>query len=438
MKKLFALPIAAALVMGLAACGGSTGPGDDKGSDAPKVDAEGTPELLIWVDTTREPAVKAYQESVGDTVNVKYEVVDQQTLPSKIQLFNTTGEGWPDVIFAGNPNDIASWADPANGYAAKLNDLVDPKIFEGYGNANQWCEIDGDFYCLKNDLAQTVLWYDTVIFEELGLTVPTTMDEFAAEAMKLEGTGYIAGPIGDGTLYQSYLWPSQCPMNTVTALDTVKNNPEAEECTRVAELVQPLLDAGVVDSRGSFDAGFLSEVAQQGKIAMAMAPSWFGEFVFKSEENWNVPEGRIAAAEMPKWEGNDVAYSGEGGGGIWAVSDHAKFPQAAADAAVFMATDLDLMKDAVTYPAYGPALEGWKDAISADPYYASDIIPAMAAQADRIGGNENPVRYESNSATTGVLSVELMGGAKVADAMAKFQENLSQLAKASGYTVVTE
>lgn len=432
MKKRLALPLAAALVLGLAACsaGGAGGTGGG--------DAAGTPELLIWVDATREPVAKLYQESVKGDVDVKIEVVDQQTLPSKIQLFNTTGSGWPDVLFAGNPNDIANWADPMNGYAAKLTDTVDQSIFDGYGNANQWCMIDGDYYCLKNDLAQTVLWYDTVLFDELGLTVPTTMDEWAAEAMKLKGTGYSAGAIGDGTLYQSYLWPSGCPMNTVVDPSTVRIDSEAKECTRVAELVQPLVDAGVLDRRGSFDAGFVSEVAQQGKIAMAFAPSWFGEFVFKPEASWGVPAGRIAAAEMPIWKGNDKAYSGEGGGGVWVASAHAKFPQVAADAVSYMATDLEVMKDAVTYPAYGPALDVWKGVISADPYYASDIIPAMAAQADRINPSENPVRYESNSATTSVLATEIMAGTDLATAVAKFQGNLTQLAQAVGYTVVTK
>ncbi|RZU67088.1 carbohydrate ABC transporter substrate-binding protein (CUT1 family) [Microterricola gilva] len=433
MKKrlALALPVAAALVLGLAACSPSSG-GSGGG------DAAGTPELLIWVDATREPAAKIYQDAVKDEVDVKIEVIDPTTLVSKIQLFNTTGKGWPDVVFSGAPNDFATWADPANGYAAALNDTVAPEIFEGYGTANDWCEIDGKFYCLKNDLAQTVLWYDTAIFSELGLKVPTTMDEFAATAMQLKGTGYIAGTLGNNGFYNGFLWPNGCPMTDVVDPNTIRIAPEAKECTDVSELLQPLVDAGVMATQDPFDAAFLKAYPQAGKVAMTVGPSWFGEFVFKPAESWGIPAGRIAAAEMPKWAGQDEAYSGEWGGGVWVASSHSKFPQAAADAVTFLATDNSIQKDAVTYPAYGPALEVWSTAISADPYYASDVIPAMAAQANRISPAVKPVRFNADGAVTSVLSTEVIGGAPLATAVTDFQKNLEQLAEASGYTVVTK
>lgn len=433
MKKrlALALPVAAALVLGLAACSPSSG-GSDGG------DAAGTPELLIWVDATREPAAKIYKDAVEGDVDVKIEVIDPTTLVSKIQLFNTTGKGWPDVVFSGAPNDVATWADPASGYAAPLTDTVAPEIFEGYGTANEWCMIDGDYYCLKNDLAQTVLWYDDTLVKELGLTVPTTMEEFATEAMKLEGTGYIAGTLGNNALYNGYLWPSGCPMTDVVDSTTIRIAPEAKECTQVSDLLQPLVDAGVLDTRDPFDAGFLKDKAQAGKVVMTVGPSWFGEFVFKPEASWAIPAGRMAAAEMPTWAGNDVAYSGEWGGGVWVASAHSKFPQAAADAVTFLATDLSIQKDAVTYPAYGPALDAWSGVISADPYYASDVIPAMAAQADRISPVVKPVRFNADGAVTSVLSTEIIGGAPLATAVTDFQKNLKQLAEASGYTVVTK
>ncbi len=264
-------------------------------------------------------------------VDVTIEVIDVAELQTKLALFNTTGSGWPDVVFA-VPNDVAILADPSNGYAANLSETVDQSVFDNYDGADEWCNIEGDYYCLKNDLAQSVLWYDTPLFEELGLTVPTTMAEFAAEAMKLNGTGYVAGAIGDYNFYASYLWPSGCPMAAATDSSTVRIDPSAEECTRVADLVQPLVDAGVLDTRSSFDAGFLADVAQKGKVAMTLGPSWFGEFVLRPESSWAIPAGHVAAAPMPSWDGNEEAYSGEWSGGIWMASSHTKFPEVAADA----------------------------------------------------------------------------------------------------------
>lgn len=427
MKKRLAIgSVAVIAAVGLSGCSAS--------SNTPSPDE--TPSVVVWVDPVREPAAKAYQESVKGDVDVTIEVIDTAELVTKIALANTTGSGWPDVVFAGAPNDVAILADPNNGYAANLSEIVDASVFDDYNGANSWCEIEGDFYCLKNDLAQTVLWYDAPLLDELGLTVPTTMEEFAAEALKLKGTGYVAGAIGDQNFYASYLWPSGCPMAAAQDATTVRIDPDAEECTRVADLVQPLVDAGVLDTRSSFDAGFLADVAQKGKVAMTFGPSWFGEFVLRPESSWAIPAGHVAAAPMPTWDGNDEAYSGEWGGGIWMASSHAKFPEAAADAVVFLATDPEMLTDSVTFPGSGPAFEAWAERVSGDEYYAVDPVPAMVAQAPLINPGEKPVRFDIQGQIGSVLATEITGGAPVADAIRKFQESLIQLAPASGYKVV--
>lgn len=426
MKRLVAIPLGAALVFGLGACSAEAGGGD-----------AGPAELLIWVDTVREPAAQAYAASVEGEIEVTIEVVDTSETASRIQLFNTTGSGWPDVVFANDPNEAAIWADASNGYAANLSEILPAEVFEDYGTSNDWCLIDGSYYCFKNDLAQTVLWYDTVLFEELGLNVPTTMEEFAAEALKLEGTGYSAGAIGDQNFYASYLWPSGCPMSEVVDAATVRIDPAAEECTRVAELVQPLVDAGVLDTRSSFDAGFLAEVAQAGKLAMTFGPSWFGEFVIKPESSFAIPAGRIAAAPMPLWDGNAEAYSGEWGGGIWAVSSRSAFLQEAAEAAAFLAADPGVAADAVTYPASQSAAEVWVEKIAADPYYAEDITPTLIQQASLINPKGvNPVRFANGAEIGAVLQTEINGGSPIADAVTRFMEALQNIAPGSGYTVV--
>lgn len=421
--------LAAALVTGLAlsttAC--ASGVADDASG--------GKPELLIWVDSVREPAAKAYQDSVNGDVDVTIEVVDVADLQTKISLFNTTGSGWPDVVFA-QPNDIAAWAEPSNGYAANLSETLDPSVIEAYNGANDWCLIEGDYYCLKNDLAQSVLWYDAPLFEQLGLTVPTTMEEFATEAMKLKDTGYVAGAIGDQNFYSSYLWPSGCPMAAAQDMTTVRIDPDAEECARVADLVQPLVDAGVLDTRSSFDAGFLADVAQKGKVAMTLGPSWFGEFVLRPESSWAIPSGHVAAAPMPTWDGNDNAYSGEWGGGIWVASSHSKFPEAAAEAATFLATDPEMMTDSVTFPGSEPAFQAWSTRVSGDEYYAVDPIPAMVQQATLINPSEKPVRFDLQGTVGSVLQTEINAGTPIADAVRKFQDELIQLAPGSGYKVV--
>ena len=132
MKKtlLGSLLLAGALTLSACAGGGAgtdAGGGDSGGSD----EASGPRSLLVWVDTVREPACQSYQESVAGTIDVTCEVVGQEEILPKIQLSNTAGEGWPDVVFS-PPNSAAIYAEESNGYALNLSEYVDPAIFEAY------------------------------------------------------------------------------------------------------------------------------------------------------------------------------------------------------------------------------------------------------------------------------------------------------------------
>ncbi len=373
--------------------------------------------------------LRRYAASVEGDVEVTVEVVDD--IMAKISLMNQTGSGWPDLAWGPSTNSVAILAN--NGFAAPLDDVVAPEIFEGYGTANGWCELGGVTYCLRNDLAQTVLWYDTVIFNELGLTVPTTMDEFAETALALQGTGYVAGTIGSSALYTGFLQSSGCPLADAGADMTVRIDPEAEECSRVVELLQPLLDAKVMETRSPFDAGFIADVAQAGKVAMTIGPSWWGDFVMKPAESWGIPAGRIAAAAPPAWDGE--AESGSWGGGMWIVSSHSEHLQAAADAAAWLVSSPDVQTDAPTYPAYGPANELWAERISADDYYADDVYPAMAESAQVLSTVDKAVLYEIYESEGSTLQPALDSGTSLADAFAAFAAAVIQSAEAAGYSV---
>ena len=429
MKRLvIGIVAVAAMTLSLAACSSTT-----NNSSA------GKPTLLLWVDTPRVPQATLYQKLMAGKETIKIEVIAQADAQTKIALHNRTKSGWPDVIF-GTAADTAQFLDPSNGYAADLTNLVSKKVFDGFGEGNSDCKFDGKYYCLKNDLANTVLWYNTKIFKDLNLTVPTTMQEFADTAMKLKGTGYSAGAIGDQNYYASFLQSSECPLAAVPTKNTVRIAPNDPKCTRVAQLVQPLLDAGVVDKRSSFDAGFIADVAKKDKVAMTLGPSWFGDFVIKPADSWGVPAGEIAAAPMPAWGTGSDNKSGAYGGGVFTVSAHSKFPQAAADAAVWLTTS-DAMATATTtptFPAYGPANKLWEKRISADPYYVSNPYPAMAAGANNISQVDRPVRFAFVAQIGTVLQADINGGKSLKTALDDYATSLQKLAPSSGYKVLTK
>lgn len=427
-RQALALVGVAAVVLSLVGC--SSGGGGTAG---------GKPSILLWVDTPRIPQATEYQKEMKGKVDVKIETIAQADAQTKISLANRAKKGWPDVIF-GTAADTAQFRDPSNGYAADLTKLVPKKIFDGFGDGNSDCLFDGKYYCLKNDLANTVLWYNTKIFTQLNLTVPTTMQGFADTALKLKGTGYSAGAYGDQLYYAAFLQSSECPLAQLTAQNTVRIAPDNAKCTRVAKLVQPLLDAGVIDKRSPFDAGFIKDVAAQNKVAMTIGPSWWGDFVIKPAASWNVPAGEFAAANMPKWGSGKDDKSGAYGGGVFTVSSHSKYPQAAADAAVWMTTSkwMATASTTPTFPAYGPANKLWEARISKDSYYADNVYTAMAAGANNISQVDRPVRFPFVAQFGPKLAADINNGKSLKTALDDFASSIQNLAPQSGYKVVTK
>jgi multiple sugar transport system substrate-binding protein len=421
-----ALVAVAALSASLVGCSGTSAP-------------TGKPSILIWVDTPRIPQATEYQKEMKGKVDVKIETIAQADAQTKISLANRAKKGWPDVIF-GAPADTAQFKDPSNGYALNLTKLLPKNILDGFGAGNSDCQYNGQTWCLKNDLANTVLWYNTKIFKQLDLTVPTTMQEFADTALKLKGTGYSAGAYGDQLYYAAFLQSSECPLADLTADNTVRIAPSDPKCTRVAKLVQPLLDAGVIDKRSPFDAGFIKDVAAQDKVAMTIGPSWWGDFVIRPAASWNVPAGEIADANMPAWGSGKDDKSGAYGGGVFTVSSHSKFQQAAVDAAIWMTTSNWMATAATTptFPAYGPANKLWANRISKDAYYASDVYPAMAAGANNISQVDRPVRFPFNAQFGPTLSADINNGKSLSTALDDYAKSLQGLAPQSGYKVVTK
>ena len=148
-------------------------------AEAPAAGNSGAP-ITVWVDTTREAGAQLYKTlhpDVADLINI--ELVDRSQFPAKVLLFNNTGSGWPDVVFAEPFPLVAQVADENHAFPLDLKDSVPSDLIDGFADgALDPCMFDGHLYCLRNDLAQVVLWYDAKLMEEWGYAVPTTWEEY--------------------------------------------------------------------------------------------------------------------------------------------------------------------------------------------------------------------------------------------------------------------
>ena len=75
------------------------------------VNAQDDKPITIWIDTTRQAAVDAFVKANPDKASlIKTEIVDRAEFAQKVLLFNNTGSGWPDVVFA-EPDIVGQVAD---------------------------------------------------------------------------------------------------------------------------------------------------------------------------------------------------------------------------------------------------------------------------------------------------------------------------------------
>ena len=219
--------------------------------------------ITVWVDAVRLPAAKAY---VKAHKNVKVKIVTYDgdgngatTLQAKIQLWNRTGKGWPDVIFSQQANDPVWMASKPFEFAAPVKGLIPAKILSEWPAPSRGqCTVNGREICVQDNLAQTVLWYDKTLMDKFGYTVPTTWQQWAALGQKVakEHPGYIIGNIGDSYSHWTYLWANQCPLSQVQKNGSVRINSTNSHCTRMASLLDPLIKNGTTPPENIFTPAF--------------------------------------------------------------------------------------------------------------------------------------------------------------------------------------
>ncbi|MFI5824961.1 ABC transporter substrate-binding protein [Streptomyces rishiriensis] len=431
MKRRRAASLAAALALVLCGCGGT-------GGHAGGGSGGGEGELLVWVDNTRMPAAQQYRKEHPD---LKLRIVtippDAGYVPTKISLANRTGSGWPDVVFLANPAEAATLAGRKFGYAAPLDTLVPKSVRDGFTPGSlDTCTFGGRTYCLRNDISPTVLWYDRTLMRRYGYSVPTTWAAYQRTGLKAakEHPGTIVGAVNGKYGAGIYFGSSGCPTRDTLSLTKVHIDLTRPECTRVADLLQPLAREKAVTTVVPIDPAF-SKFGEGEKILMLPAPAWFGDFMFGPA--FKVPKGRIAPAPMPTWPGESKPYAGQVGGGALLVSAHAgERTKDAADLVRWMTTDVNLQSKQPTYPAFAAAARKWGEAKSKDPYYASDPMPALSTAANALRPGFGAVRFEADWQTsfndTLVKAFDTGGNARAA--LRSWQDKLEAAARTSGYT----
>jgi ABC-type glycerol-3-phosphate transport system substrate-binding protein len=439
--------ITAGALAALSACA-SANPSSSAGSGPTTFKAQpqdNSAPITVWADSTRLPAVQAYQKAhPGVKMNiVTYDgSADGSTyLQTKVQLFDRTGKGWPDVVFA-SPTDVTWASQPtsssAQPFAAPVDEgLVPQATLDNFAKGSLTpCQLNGHTYCLRNDIAQVVLWYNKTLLDKFGYSVPTTWQQYEALGQKVakEHPGYLVGAVGDTNSQESYFWSAQCPAQQLTGPNTLRVDLKDPHCTKMAALLDTLIKAKSVTTQGFFGQGFAKQYGS--KVLMAVGPSWFGQYLFDAA--FKTPAGQITAAPPLKWAGASQTYTGNVGGGVWMISSHSKNLKASTALAEWLTTSNQNLASAPTYPAYTPGAKAWLANPANKDYFATDVSKVFQAAANEVWTGWGNTKFSDATAWSSVVLPALTAGKTLTATLPAWQTEIANEARTVGYTVVTK
>jgi ABC-type glycerol-3-phosphate transport system substrate-binding protein len=430
--------VAVLSVVALAACSTSKPSSSSNSSQQSK-------NLTVWVDAVRLPVaqayVKAHPELHVDVVTFDGDGNGATSLQTKIQLWNRTGNGWPDVVFSEQANDPVWMAQKPFEFAAPVKGLIaDDLLSKWPAPSTAQCTINGTQYCVQDNLAQVVLWVNKKLMDQFGYTVPTTWQQWAALGQKVaaEHPGYIVGNVGDSFSHYIYLWGNQCPLEQLKSGKLLINSVDSH-CTRVASLLDPLIKNGTTPPLSVFTPDFAQKYGgADDKVLLMPGPSWYAQALF--DQTLKIPAGQITASKALQWENETPVTTGQVGGGPWIISKHSSNLKGAADfvtyaTTVFNPTGADARPG---YPAYGPLADSWLAAQATNSYFAADPTPALKAAADQIWKGWDLVTYPDQPVWSNTVVTQLVAGKSLSSMMQPLGDALAQTAQASGYEVVRQ
>jgi ABC-type glycerol-3-phosphate transport system substrate-binding protein len=433
-----------ALAIGLALAGCGTKAATSSGSYGfPEAKQDDKATITVWVDSDRTKAAESFQKANPD-VPIKVVTYDgsangSNSFRTKMQLFDRANSGWPDVVFSTQNNDAAWASQGSNGkqaFAAVLNGgLVPRSTLDNFtsGSLNP-CTVDGKVYCLRNDLAQVVLWYNKTLLDQFGYSVPTTWQEYQAlgERVAREHAGYIVGSVGDPWTPEIYFWGAKCQANGVTGPTSVTVNTTSPECKRMASLLDTLIKNGTAPNISVFTPEFVQKYAN--KVLLMPGPAWYAGAIFNNPQSLNVPKGQLGVAAPLPWKGEDAA-TGNVGGGTWFISSHSTNLKAAEKFVEFVTTADDYQVNlAPGYPAYAPAADKWIKKQESSGYYATDLVAVVKAGTEIWSGWGSGV-FSQEAIWAKTVTPAIAGGKNIVDVLPDWGTAIKNQAQVDGYTV---
>ncbi|MDN3241486.1 ABC transporter substrate-binding protein [Glycomyces tritici] len=317
--------VPAALATGaLAACGDDAAPaaaGKPEDLDA-ALEAGG--KLTYWTWTPSGEAQAA--AFTAQYPNVEVEVVNAGTATDEytaLQNAVAAGSGAPDVA------QIEYYALQQFVLSDALVDLAQYGLadLEPQYTASTWAAVNlGGVYGLPQDSGPMVLLYNQAVFDQFGLTVPATWDEYVAAAETLHAADpnrFLTNDAGDPGFAQPLIWQAGGRPYTVDGTN-IGIDLQDEGTRRWADLWNRMLQPGLLAPIPTWSDDWWKALSN-GTVASLISGSWMPGILEGS-----VPEGagNWRVAPVPSYDGTPV--TAENGGSAQSVLKQSANPALAA------------------------------------------------------------------------------------------------------------
>ncbi|NED98205.1 sugar ABC transporter substrate-binding protein [Phytoactinopolyspora alkaliphila] len=315
-RAMSAAALTGAVALTLAACGSDdSGPTDGEAAEEVQNVLEEGGELTIWAwEPTLDQVVQDFE---AEYPQVSIDLVnagsgnDQYTA---LQNAISAGSGIPDLAhieyFALSQFALSeALVDLSQFGAGELDGTYTP----GPWNAvNQ----DGAVYGLPMDSGPMALYYNQTVFDEHGIDVPTTWDEYVQAGRDLQAADpdvYIANDTGEAGFITSLMWQAGAQPFQVEGTDVTIDFSE-EATVKVAETWQQLIDEELVAPITGWTDEWYQGLAD-GTIATLAAGAWMPA---NFESGVPGASGDWRAAPLPQWR-EGATSSAENGGSALAI-----------------------------------------------------------------------------------------------------------------------
>lgn len=281
--------------------------------------------ITMWAWTSNENYSIEEFEKIYPNIKVEWE--DFGVHYEKAQTALAAGTGLPDVLmveysFAPQYMDLGAFV--------PINKWLDESTFvELYGeSALGWGAMDGQIYGTPQDSGAIAMFYRQDLFDQYGLEVPVTWEDFATQARKFKEQApdlvFNGPPISYALWWVGLVWQSGAKMfdyhDGNWYIDFT--NPKAEE---VFEFWGELIDEGTIDLTMWWNADWYNSL-NTGTVATVLNGSWFAEWL-----RYNAPDsaGTWRVMAPPNFDPSKPHNGMLGGSGFY-VTAHSKNPEAAA------------------------------------------------------------------------------------------------------------